>query len=125
VSAVLCGSALGLGVWAHNVGRPWQTMVFLALTALQLGVALGLRPRLFTTSNLLLPLAVAGSYTLALAGVYVPALQSLLHTVPLSLTDVAIASSTVVVGWAASWLTGLIPTASGKTGRIGAAGRTA
>ncbi len=125
VSAVLCGSALGLGVWAHNVGRPWQTMVFLALTALQLGVALGLRPRLFTTSNLLLPLAVAGSYTLALAGVYVPALQSLLHTVPLSLTDVAIASSTVVVGWAASWLTGLIPTANGKTGRIGAAGRTA
>ena len=58
-------------------------MIFLALTCLQLGVAVGLRPVQLTRQNPLLPLAVAGSFLLALAGVYVPVLQDLLGTTAL------------------------------------------
>ena len=100
VSAVLAAVTLALGLWAQDTGRAWQTMVFLALTSLQLGVALGLRPRQLTTQNLPLPAAVAGSYLLALAGVYLPALQDLLGTVALPAADVALATATGLIGWA-------------------------
>jgi Ca2+-transporting ATPase len=106
VSAVLAVVTLELGLWASDSGRAWQTMVFLALTSLQLGVALGLRPRQLTRANPMLPVAVAGSFLLALAGVYLPVLQDLLGTVALPAADAAIASSAVVVGWVASRLTG-------------------
>jgi len=105
VSAVLAVVTLELGLWASDTGRAWQTMVFLALTALQLGVALGLRPRQLTRANPMLPVAVVGSFLLALAAVYLPLLQELLGTVALPAGDAAIASSTVVVGWVASRLT--------------------
>ena len=100
VSAVLAAVTLTLGLWAQDTGRAWQTMIFLALTSLQLGVALGLRPRQLTTQNLPLPVAIAGSYLLALAGIYLPALQDLLGTVPLPAADVAIATATGLIGWA-------------------------
>ncbi|HSN07205.1 MAG TPA: cation-translocating P-type ATPase [Candidatus Angelobacter sp.] len=106
ISAVLGTVGLGLGVWAHDSGRPWQSIVFLALVSLQLGVALGLRPRLFSRSNLFLPLAVAGSLLLGVAGIYVPVLADLLGTVPLPAADLALALSTLLVGWLAARLTG-------------------
>ncbi len=105
VSAVLAVTTLELGLWAEGSGRAWQTMVFVALTALQLGVALGLRPRQLTRANPMLLAAVTGSFLLALAGVYLPLLQDLLGTVALPAGDAAIASSAVVVGWVASRLT--------------------
>ena len=105
VSAVLSVATLGLGLWAESTGREWQTMVFVALTALQLGVALGLRPRQLTRANPLLPLAVLASYVLVLAGVYLPVLQDLLGTVALPAADVALASSAVILGWVASRVT--------------------
>ncbi len=105
VSVVLSLATLGLGLWASDSGRAWQTMVFLGLTAVQLGVALGLRPRQLTRANPSLPLAVLGAFALALAGVYVPVLQDLLGTVALPLADAALAASLAVVGWLAARLT--------------------
>ena len=96
---------LALGLWAHDDGRAWQTMIFLALTCLQLGVAVGLRPVQLTTQNPLLPLAVAGSFLLALAGVYVPVLQDLLGTTALPAADLALAVGTGALGWLAARVT--------------------
>jgi len=102
VSIVLATATVALGLWAEDTGREWQTMVFLALTAVQLGVALGLRPKQLTTSNPMLVVAVVGSFLLALAGVYLPVLQDLLGTVALPTADAGIASAAVLVGWIAS-----------------------
>jgi P-type Ca2+ transporter type 2C len=65
----------------HPTDRQSQTTLFLALTSAELGVAMGLRPEPGTTRNLLLPMCVAVSLGLALAGVYVPFLRDLLETV--------------------------------------------
>jgi P-type Ca2+ transporter type 2C len=97
---VLTLAVLALAVWAHHTGRPWQTMLFVGLTCAQLGVALGLRTRPLGLANPFLPAAVVGSLLLALAGVYLPGLQSLLGTVPLSAGDVLLALSPAVAGWA-------------------------
>ncbi len=105
VSLLLSVVALGLGTWAHHEGRPWQTMVFLALTCLQLGVAVGLRPLPLSTQNPLLPVAVAGSLLLALAGVYVPVLQELLGTSSLPAVDLALSVGTGALGWLAARVT--------------------
>ncbi len=105
VSGVLSLVTLTLGIWAQGSGRHWQTMIFVALTCLQLGVAVGLRPKQLTTENPFLPAAVAGSLLLALAGVYLPLLQDLLDTVALPAGDLALAVGTGVIGWAAARLT--------------------
>lgn len=102
VSALLCTVTLVLGAWARHDGRAWQTMVFLALTCLQLGVAMGLRPVQLTRQNPFLPIAVTGSFLLALAGVYVPVLQDLLGTVALPAGDLALAAGVGVLGWLAA-----------------------
>ncbi|MFI5099058.1 MAG: cation-translocating P-type ATPase [Actinomycetes bacterium] len=99
IGTLLAATSITLGVWGDATGRAWQTMVFLALTSLQLGVAYALRPRLFTRQNLLLPAAIAGSLVLALAGVYLPALQDLLGTTSLPAADTALALSTACVGF--------------------------
>ncbi|WP_060177391.1 cation-translocating P-type ATPase [Streptomyces sp. IMTB 1903] len=88
-SAVTVVSLLA-GLAARAVGLPWQSVLFLALLAAQLGVALGLRARLMTRQNLFLPASVAGSAVLAVAALHVPALRSLLDTDP--------------VGWTGMWL---------------------
>jgi Ca2+-transporting ATPase len=105
VSVLLSASTLTLGIWAHHEGRAWQTMIFLALTCLQLGVALGLRPVQLTKQNPLLPAAVAGSFLLALAGVYLPVLQDLLGTSPLPAANLALAVGTGALGWLAARVT--------------------
>jgi Ca2+-transporting ATPase len=105
VSTLLTAATLALGVWAHRDARPWQTMVFLALTCLQLGVAVGIRPVQLTRANPLLPLAVGGSFLLALAGVYVPVLRDLLGTTALSAPDLVLAVGTGALGWLAARVT--------------------
>lgn len=105
LSAVIGVASLWIGLQAEADGREWQTMVFVSLTALQLGVALGLRPRQLTRHNPMLPLAVLGSFLLVLAGVYLPVLQELLGTVALPPADAALAASAAVVGWVAARLT--------------------
>ena len=104
-SIVLSVATLALGVWAYGTARPWQTMVFLSLVSVQLGVAVGLRPKVLTTSNLFLPLALVTSLALALAGVYLPPLQELLGTMSLVAADATIAVSTLIIGWAVARLT--------------------
>jgi Ca2+-transporting ATPase len=104
-SVVLTAATLAVGLWAASTGREWQTMTFLTLTAVQLGVAVGLRPHLLSTDNVFLPAAVVGSLLLAVAGVYLPGLQDLLGTAPLPLPDLALAVATMAVGWIAARLT--------------------
>ncbi|WP_395659574.1 cation-translocating P-type ATPase [Nocardioides sp.] len=99
ISMLISAVTLSLGLWAHSGDRAWQTMIFLSLTCLQLGVAMGLRPVQLTTQNPLLPVAVTGSLLLALAGVYVPLLQDLLGTSALPAADLALAVGTGVFGW--------------------------
>lgn len=105
LAALVAGVTLGMGVWAQQTDRPWRSMVFLSLTALQLGVALGVRPRLFTRKNPFLPVAIACSGLLAWAAVFLPGLQALLETEPLRASDAALALSTAVIGWAAARVT--------------------
>jgi Ca2+-transporting ATPase len=105
VSGLLSVATLALGLWAHDDGRAWQTMIFLALTCLQLGVAVGIRPLQLTRQNPLLPLAVAGSLLLAVAGVYVPVLQDLLSTTALPAADLALAVAAGGLGWLAARVT--------------------
>jgi Ca2+-transporting ATPase len=105
ISVLLSAVTLALGLWAHHDGRAWQTMIFVALTCLQLGVAIGLRPVQITRENPLLPVAVAGSFLLAIAGVYVPLLQDLLGTTALPATELALTVLVGVLGWVAARFT--------------------
>ena len=91
MSGVVAAVALGVGIWGNHTQRAWQSMLFLALTSLELGTALGLRKRVWTRENISLPAAVAASMALALAGIYLPALRHLLETVRLPWTDAALA----------------------------------
>lgn len=108
MSIVVASVALGVAVWGLHTGKPWQSMLFVALTSLQLGVAIGLRPRLLIRENALLPLAVAGSLIAAIAGLYVPVLRELLGTVALPLADLSIAVGVGAIGWLAIRIDGAI-----------------
>ncbi len=97
---------LGLGVWAHAVGRPWQTMVFTSLALLQLGHAMAVRSerdslrRLGLTTNIPLLATVLTTVALQLGVVYSGWGQALFHTQPLSgfeLAVVLVASTGVFV----------------------------
>ena len=105
VSSALAVATLGVGLWSHETGRAWQTIIFLGQIRLQLGVALRLRPRQLSTQNPLLLGAVAGSFALAIAGVYVPIFQTFLGTDSLPLADLLLATALGVVGWIAVQLT--------------------
>ena len=115
IASVLGSVALGIGVWAHATDRPWRSLIFLSLIAVQLGVAVGLRPRLLTRANLFLPVAVTGSLVLAFAGLYVPALQHLLGTQPLSPGEATLGVGTALIGWAAARASHRLLTRSDRT----------
>ncbi len=101
VGLVVAAVTLGVAVWGHATGRPWQSMAFFALGTTQLAVALGSRARPGTLTNPLLPLAVAAALALQLAGLYLPFLRDLLHTQPLTLTDLAVVFLLSTLGYAA------------------------
>jgi Ca2+-transporting ATPase len=101
VGLVVAAVTLAVAVWGDATGRPWQSMAFFALGTTQLAVALGSRARPGTLANPLLPLAVATALALQLAGLYLPFLRDLLHTQPLTLTDLAIVSALSTLGYAA------------------------
>jgi P-type Ca2+ transporter type 2C len=90
LATVLAGASLGLGFWASQADRPWQSMVFASLALGQLWVALALRTggRRFT-GNLWLTAAVAADAALVLAALYLPLLRELLGTRPLTLVDLS------------------------------------
>lgn len=100
--------SLAMGYWWWHLGRQtWQTMVFTTLTLAQMGNALAIRSgrdslwRLGLGSNKPLLGAVALTFALQLAVVYVPFLQRIFRTVSLSPAELAmsLALSTVVF-WA-------------------------
>ncbi|RFC70718.1 cation-transporting P-type ATPase [Streptomyces sp. AcE210] len=104
LAGVVAASSLGAGVVAQHSGLPWQSVLFLALLASQLGVVLGLRTRLLTRQNSFLPLSVLASVLLAGAALYIPFLQSVLETEPLGWSAVGLAAIAAVTGCAAARL---------------------
>ena len=102
VATVVTGAALGIGLWAHTAGRPWQTMLFLALGMAQFGVAIGVRARPGTWQNPFLLVAVAGAVLLQLAGIYASPLRDLLGTELLRPAETAAISAVALAGYLAA-----------------------
>jgi P-type Ca2+ transporter type 2C len=101
VSVPIAAVTLGVGVWGHETGRPWQSMAFFALGTTQLAVALGSRARPGTRANPLLLLAVAASFVLQLAALYLPPLRHLLGTESVAVADLLIICVLSVAGYVA------------------------
>ncbi|HVA10106.1 MAG TPA: HAD-IC family P-type ATPase [Acidimicrobiales bacterium] len=128
VTFLISAAALAIGVWGRHTDRKWQSLLFLALTSLELGVALGLRSKLWTRQNPYLPAAVAGSLLLALGGIYVLPLRDLLGTASLPASDAALATAVGALGWVAvrvdkrffgrEYESGRQPDNSARSGRI-------
>jgi Ca2+-transporting ATPase len=106
LAVVVAATSLGTGVWAHATDRPWQSMLFVALGATQLGIAVGVRARPGTWANPFLLWAVAAAFALQVAALYLPPLPTLLGTTGLSPTDVATVSATSLVGYLAARVDG-------------------
>ncbi|HMP42878.1 MAG TPA: cation-translocating P-type ATPase [Roseiflexaceae bacterium] len=88
--------AVGYGYWSAGLPQ-WQTMVFLTITLAQMAHVLAIRSErdsLFAIglrTNLLLLGAVAVTFGLQLALIYLPFLQGIFRTMPLSLGDLTLA----------------------------------
>ena len=86
--------SLGMGFWQYHLGNPdWQTMVFTTLTFGQMAAALTLRSesesffRFGIRQNPALIGAIALTVVLQVAVTYVPLLQELFETKPLTATE--------------------------------------
>jgi Ca2+-transporting ATPase len=97
LASIMTAAGVALSTWAEATGRPWQSMLFASLALAQLGVAVSTRSalvplwRMHWSTNPMLGWAVAASAALTLAGLYLPPLAELLHTTPLSGTELAAA----------------------------------
>jgi Ca2+-transporting ATPase len=100
--------SLGVGFYYWSIGNPnWQTIVFTTLTLSQMGNALALRSeresifKLGFLSNKSLLNAVLLTLVLQLAVIYVPFLQSVFKTNPLTAAELAISLLlSTIVFWA-------------------------
>src|SRR5262249_19254966 len=120
VGAMIAAVTLGIAVWAHATGRPWQSMAFFALCATQLAVAAGSRGRPFSArgaprlggaagpparpGTLATPsflIAIAGAPALQFAALSLPFLRDLLHTRPLTIIDLLVVAALSTLGYAA------------------------
>jgi P-type Ca2+ transporter type 2C len=101
VGVVIAAVTLGVALWGHATGRPWQSMAFFALGTTQLTVALGSRARPGTLANPGLLWAVAGALGLQFAALYLPFLNDLLKTTPLSGLDLLVVVALSTLGYAA------------------------
>lgn len=99
LGTVATGTSLAAGLWIRHTGQPWQTTLFLALLAAQLGVVLGLRERLFTRENPFLPWAVLAAVGLAAAALYLPFLRAVLETSPPSWPGLTAALAAGLIGF--------------------------
>jgi len=91
------GITLAVQWWAMSVGSPnWQTMAFTSLTMCQMFVAFGIRSdreglaTIGVFSNRALAGAVLLTFLLQLAVIYIPALNPIFKTEPLSAEELAI-----------------------------------
>ncbi|WP_410539447.1 cation-translocating P-type ATPase [Streptomyces sp. KL2] len=102
LAALVAAASLAAALWARGAGQPWQTTLFLALLAAQLGVVLGLRERLLTRENPFLPAAVLAAVALGAAAVSVPFLEEVLRTEPLGPSALAAVAAVAAAGFAAA-----------------------
>jgi Ca2+-transporting ATPase len=98
VGILMAGIVLGVQAWAMRTDAAhWQTMVFTVLCLTQLGHVLAIRSekeslfRIGLFSNKYLLLAVALTFFLQMATVYVPALNQVFKTAPLTLDELLMA----------------------------------
>ncbi|WP_051820833.1 cation-translocating P-type ATPase [Streptomyces flavochromogenes] len=122
LAAVVTAASLGAGLAAQGLDLAWQSVLFLALLAAQLGVALGLRTRLLTKENPFLPLSVLASALLAAAALYVPFLNSILETEPLGWAGAGIALACAPAGFVAARVVRTAFHPGGPTGTGGSSG---
>ena len=101
VGIVIAAVTLGVALWGHATGRPWQTLAFFALGATQLAAALGSRARPGTLANPALLWSVAGALGLQFAALYLPFFNDLLKTKPLSALDLVVVVALSTLGYAA------------------------
>ncbi|WP_127361202.1 cation-translocating P-type ATPase [Actinacidiphila soli] len=102
LATLVTAASLGAGLWIRHSGGQWQTTLFLALLAAQLGVVLGLRERLFTRENPFLPAAVLASVGLGAAALYLPFLHTVLMTSPPSWPGLTAALTAGLAGFCAA-----------------------
>lgn len=108
VGLLMGGASLVTQAWAYHTGSAhWQTMVFTTLTLSQMGHVLAIRSERESffqqgpLSNLPLLGAVALTFTLQMATIYVPLLNAIFKTEPLSMSELALSlalSSVVFIG---------------------------
>lgn len=97
VGLLMAAVTLSLQAWTIHVGdRHWQTMVFTVLCLTQLGHVMAIRSEresLFSQgllTNKPLLAAVLGTVTLQIAAIYVPVLNPIFKTEPLTLNELAL-----------------------------------
>jgi len=102
LAALVTAACLGVGLWGHANGRPWQSLLFFTLGTMQFGIALGVRAKPGTWENPFLLAGVAGAFLLQLAGIYLPLLRELLETKPLTFAEVATICGLAVAAYVAA-----------------------
>ncbi|MEJ8837398.1 cation-translocating P-type ATPase [Ramlibacter sp. AN1133] len=108
VGLLLAGLCLAVQAWALAVGDThWQTMVFTVLTLGQMAHVMGIRSeitplwRLGLRSNVPLLLAVLLTFALQLATIYVPWLNPVFHTQPLTAAELGLCVGVAALVWVA------------------------
>ncbi|HEY0885169.1 MAG TPA: cation-translocating P-type ATPase [Ramlibacter sp.] len=108
VGLLLAGLCLAVQAWAVSTGHAhWQTMVFTVLTFGQMAHVLAIRSeseplwRLGLRSNVPLLGAVLLTFGLQLATIYVPVLNPIFRTAPLTAPELALCIAAAAVVWIA------------------------
>jgi Ca2+-transporting ATPase len=108
IGALMGLVSLGVGYWAWSVENgAWQTMIFTTLTLAQMGNALAIRSsreslfKIGFGSNRFMLWAVVLTFVLQMAVIYVPFMQGLFNTQPLTALELGISLVfSTVVFWA-------------------------
>ena len=108
VGLLIGGLCLGVQAWAISTGHAhWQTLVFTVLTLGQMAHVMGIRSehdplwRIGIASSRPLLGAVLLTFMLQMATIYVPALNPIFKTAPLSLFELAVCLAAAFVVYAA------------------------
>jgi Ca2+-transporting ATPase len=111
IGLLLAGLCLGVQAWAISTGHAhWQTMVFTVLTLGQMAHVMGIRSehdplwRIGIASNRPLLGAVLLTFALQMATIYVPVLNPIFKTEPLSLLELGVCLAAAATVWVATEL---------------------
>jgi Ca2+-transporting ATPase len=100
LALAIAAVCLAVATWSRASGGPWQTQLFVTLTAAQLALALVLRPGGAWRGGvgaLWVPIAVVANLLLLVAGVYLPGLSDLLRTESIGPAEFALAAGAGLV----------------------------